>query len=174
MSHLYHVTVSGRLAGIEARGLRKNQGRSIGGMAYDGHRQGRIFLTSGEGVGYWFGKARDFAFDGCENVLEEGCVPVVLRINVRALWLEGIATEVDPHGAQDAGADAFYVTKTIPAHRLKVWDGSFWQPVGEVDAEQGVLWESDEDEEEGGYWRLRGQYAWEDGPSPLLPPEVLP
>lgn len=171
---LYHVTTHGRLADIEAHGLRPNRGRAIGGMAYDGHRKGRVFLTSREGVSFWFGKARDFSFDGCENPLEDGGVPVVLRINSRALWLEGLTQEVDPHGAGDAGAPAFFVRGTIPTHRIKVWDGAFWQPVGEVDAGQGVIWTDDEDEEEGGYWRLKGWYAWEDGPSPLIPSEVLP
>ena len=122
---VYHVTYAGRLATIARHGLLPNARSGFGGDAYDFNKKGRIFVTEKEGIDYWFNKARDHAFDASDNVWKDGLVPVVLAVAIRHRFVRGKMVS-DELGSSDAMHDAWYTTKTIPATRLKVFNGRTW------------------------------------------------
>jgi hypothetical protein len=123
--YLYHVTYMNRINAIAEEGLALNSSPSIGGMAYEGHKQGRIFLTDADGVSFWLTRAEQFAYDQADNPVEEGYVPIVLRTKNTAR----LHAEADEIGSSDSGSHAFYVSKTIPASQLEYWGSTQWSGV---------------------------------------------
>ena len=139
---VYHVTFAGRLPTIARHGLLPNARSGFGGGAYDFNKKGRIFVTEKEGIDYWFNKARDHAFDASDNVWKDGLVPVVLAVAIQHRFekdgevggrfrrMPGKGRMIsDELGSSDALHDAWYTTKTIPATRLKVFNGRAWVPI---------------------------------------------
>jgi 5-methylcytosine-specific restriction endonuclease McrA len=144
---LYHVTYFNRLENISHKGLVPGSGRSIGGAAYDVHAAQGIFLTEGDGISFWYGKAEDFAEHNSDNILEDGLVPVVLKIDY-----EGLKSDLqsDEPGTDDSRSEAYIHTGPIEPEYLEVWDGSSWIPVEDywdIDIEQALDKEEMEDED---------------------------
>lgn len=119
---LYHVTYASRLDNIAKHGLTPNAPRSIGGMSYDTHSKGKVFLTEFSGIDYWMSKAQDFAEHHSDTPLTDLYVPVVLHV-----YHDDIGDLLeDDLGSKDSTHRALFVTKTIPANNLTVWDGKNW------------------------------------------------
>ena len=119
---LYHITYYNRLPSIVSSGLRPNQNRSIGGSAYTAHAQGRIFLTEKDGLSFWADRAEEFANHNSDDIVNDGLIPVVLRIDVNNI--EKI--ELDEIGKTDAKVDAWMAHHGIPARYINVWTGTNW------------------------------------------------
>lgn len=132
VSTLYHVTYDGRLQGIEDEGLRPGRPPAIGGASYEAHRQGAIFLTEESGVPYWYARAEQWAHHSSDNALEDGLIPVVLRVRLRR------KCEVDGLGTKDAGHEAYKCFETIPPKRIQVWNGEAWSDDLEVEPSLAV------------------------------------
>lgn len=166
---LYHVTTYRRLREIAERGLERGRARAIGASAYDDHARRGIFLTSAEGVFFWHSRAEDHAEHGSDDLLEDGVVPVVLRIDERGIPDDRL--EGDPIGTHDARADAWIAEGPIDPEYIEVFDGDDWIPIHEwrrIDPHLGVVEEEDPDGEEG-----EVLYFFPDR-SPLLPEELWP
>jgi GNAT superfamily N-acetyltransferase len=116
---LYHVTYLNRLNTIAEEGLLPNSRPSIGGMAYDGHRQGKVFLTEAGGIPFWIDRARTFAGNNSDEPVAEGYIPVVLRCPNRDLGS-------DEAGTADACANAYYSVESLSPEDLQVWVGNRW------------------------------------------------
>lgn len=151
----YHVTFYNRLGTICERGILPVAGMassSMGKGGYAGHSQGKAFLTEHSGVDYWYDRAEQVALDSADDWLAEGFTPVVLRVP------RVEEKKVDASGSEDAGHDAWYVTREIDPEGIELWSGSKWIPVQDwqqVDPSQAY------DES--------GQYILPDHSNPLIP-----
>lgn len=147
---LYHVTYYNRLEGISEAGLRPGMGRSIGAPAYDAHARKGIFLTEDDGVRFWYSKAEEFANHQSDNPLEDGLVPIVLRIDPAGFTEEELSD--DALGTRDAMSGAYIHPIGIDPEYINVWDGSGWISVDDwqdIDIEQAFDREEIEDEDGG-------------------------
>jgi hypothetical protein len=150
----FHTTYVNRLESIAARGLVVGAARSIGAPSYDVHAASGVFLSDADGVDHWFERAQAFADDRSDSLLDDGFVPVVLRVWVDEpdkLVPDEVANQETIH------ADDNWISKApIGPDAIEVWDGdSAWLRVEywrDVDPELGVEWEDDADVDEGGYW----------------------
>jgi len=124
---LYHVTYSGRLDSISQKGLRASSGRSIGSRSYDKHAAKGIFLTEKDGVQYWYSKSEAFANHNSDNPLEDGLVPVVLKVSPTGFNDDDLVE--DELGTEDSRSEAYIWSDQIAPKQLQVWDGSSWIPV---------------------------------------------
>lgn len=130
---LYHVTYYDRLPSIAEVGLIPGQSRAIGSPGYDAHVRGKTFLTEADGIAFWMGRAEAFAEHVSDNVLEDGLVPVVLRVDpdcdggrVRR------SLEVDPLGTRDANADAWMTKRRIDPDCIDAFTGQTWEPIDDA------------------------------------------
>ena len=123
--YLYHATYFNRLPFIEIEGLQPFQRRSIGSEAYSGHARGRIFLTARDGVEFWTTRAEEFAEHASDDVLEDGLIPVLLRVRISDV--AGLTP--DDLGTSDAFAGAWMTTEAIEPDALEIWVGSSWAPL---------------------------------------------
>jgi len=135
---LYHVTYHGRLPSIADHGLRPGERRSIGAAFYDRHRKGAIFLTEASGLSFWHERAEEWAHAQADNLIDEGYVPVVLRV-------PDPDCEYDEPGSRDAKHDAYRCLKAIDPKEIELWNGRAWVPVEDYD----TLDPSDAADEEG-------------------------
>lgn len=110
MGHLYHVIFYNLLESIASAGLKPDAGRGIGSRVYDQHRSGAIFLTDAAGVHFWASRAEEWAEGRSDDLLEDGLVPVLLRVPDSVLR----SCEDDEVGSDDAGHDAFKCRTRIP------------------------------------------------------------
>ena len=113
----YHVTWASRLPAIARRGLVPVQPMVRGKMGrggYVGHRDGKLYLTSKAGIGYWQRKADE---------AQPGEAVVVLRVPLAK------ARKVDGLGSKAAGAPAWYVDRTIAPHEIHILDHGRWKPI---------------------------------------------
>jgi hypothetical protein len=122
-SYAYHVTFSKNLAAISKRGLVPGSRSAMGRGGYAGHSGGKTFLSDKEGVDFWYERAEAAANDMSDDPLEEGFVPVVLRMP------HPKTAQVDKPGSEDSRHEAWYVTQKLSG--IEVWDGSRWLPVSE-------------------------------------------
>lgn len=123
--HLYHVTYDGRLQAIAREGLRYGQERSIGGEAFDRHREGAIFLTEGPGLPFWFWRGKQWAFERSAETLSDELTPVVLRVPRHAVI---DACEEDIAGTRDAGLLALRCRTNVAPRHIELWNGEDWVP----------------------------------------------
>lgn len=111
----YHVTWASRLPAIARRGLVPVQPMVRGKMGrggYVGHRDGKLYLTSKAGIGYWQRKA---------GQAQPGAETIVLRVPLAK------AKRVDGLGSKAAGAPAWYVKETIAPHEIHILDHGRWK-----------------------------------------------
>lgn len=159
---LYHVTFFRNLEGIAEDGLLPEGGGRQGLGSYGrAHKARGVFVSEAAGLIFWLSKAEDWANHRSDRVLDEGYVPVVLRVPRPPGELEE-----DELGAGDAREGA-WILDGVPPEDVDVWDGRAWRPVAEwgaVDPALGVTVEADDDGGEDLQW-LKG-YG-----SPLTPPE---
>lgn len=169
---LFHVTYYGRLGAIEEDGLVPGRARAIGGKAYDAHARSRVFLTEGEGIRFWFNRAKDHAEHNSDAPLDDGLVPVVLRIDLRKIDESRISN--DEPGSGDAKHAAFFYPEAISADAIEVWNGEQWGPIDDMpDATGGVVVSQEDDGDGGSFERqeLGGAVVFGEG-SPFYPPEA--
>ena len=126
VGYVYHVTYANRLEDIIWQGLEPGHPPVIG-ENYGWHTKGRIFFSDPRGVGFWVGRAEEWAYHNSDSPVSDGMIPVVLRIK----GYKRYGFEEDEHGTGDAGADAFFTQKTIPASRIEMWDGKSWRKLNE-------------------------------------------
>lgn len=116
---LYHVTFLANMESVRDRGLVPS--KSFGSnytSAYAQHSRGKVFLTSKEGVKFWMSRMEDVAEDQTDDAVEDGMIPVVIRVDASDVELEA-----DELGSRDARADAFATKQGIHPSRLEVFDG---------------------------------------------------
>lgn len=125
---LYHVTLYRRLSRISEEGLRPGNDHFIRPGMFE--RDGWIFLSELDGVGYWAEKAEEWAAYAHEDILEDEAVPVVLRVRA----IDALPCEPDGPGTEHAKYDAFRCRGVAPGD-LQVWVGNEeagrWAPVAE-------------------------------------------
>jgi len=127
---LYHVTYLNNVPAIEAKGLAISTGGSFSGYGWGD--EGRIHLTDNAGIGFWMDRFAQLAEHNVENPLEDGLLPVVVRIPKEAL--EAFELELDEHGTKDqAYGEAYYTTADIPSDYLEIWNGNGWVALSSVD-----------------------------------------
>lgn len=169
ISFLYHVTTYRRLESIAERGLRRGHARAIGAPALDGHAARGIFLTEPEGVFFWHARAEQHAEHGTDDLLEDGVVPIVLRVDARNLPDEEL--EEDEEGTRDSGGHEAWISDgPIEPEDIEAFDGERWIPIADwedIDPELGVE-VVDQDEDDG-----EPIYGFPDR-SKLFPPELWP
>jgi 8-oxo-dGTP pyrophosphatase MutT (NUDIX family) len=138
---LYHVTFYGRLQGILEDGLVAGSGATF--STHAGYARGWIFLTDEDGLRGWFHKMHAMAEHESDNPVEDGWVPVVLRVRAGA-----VDAEDDPEGSRDVPEGQSYRTRApIAPEDLEVWDGRAWSALDEwenIDPELGVTREVDD------------------------------
>jgi hypothetical protein len=115
---LYHVTYARNLDGISSSGLEPGRSSNFGG-AYKGHSSGRVFLCDFKSVGFWFGKLWDMAEAGSDTPLDDGLIPVALKVNLP----RSVTLHDDEEGSRDSRGGAFYVEDKIPSSYISYWDG---------------------------------------------------
>lgn len=166
--YLYHVTTYRRLETIAEHGLLRGRSRAIGASSLDTHADKGIFLTEGGGVYFWHARAEDHANAGSDDLLEDGVIPVVLRIPDDVAAIPDVdELDEDDVGTENAGADAWASNGPIKPADIEVYDGKAWVPV--------ALWETIDvmralepvDQDDDG----NPIYDFVDD-SPLLPPEL--
>lgn len=166
-SYVYHVTTYRRLEAIAERGLLRGRARAIGAPSLDSHAAQGIFLTDPEGVFFWHGRAELHAEAGSDDVLEDGVVPVVLRVDVEDVPDDELAP--DEEGTRDASADAWIAQGPIESDDIEVFNGKKWVEIADwesVDPILGVEKYDDDDDGEPIYgFRQR---------SKLFPDELYP
>jgi len=153
----YHCAFAKSLPGIAKRGLVP---AAVPGLlrAAPGNLRG-VYLSDAAGVRFWFSRLIDWAHNDSDTPVEDGLVPVVLRVETACDVVE------DKVGARDSRADAVICRRPIPPGAIRVWDGREWVRVSRgVDASLGAEWVEDEDYDDGGYWDLLSAFD-----SPLMP-----
>ena len=134
----YHVTFYNRLPSIARNGIRPHSRESIGGAGLGEYKRGRIFITSPEGVSFWFERADSWAYDSSDDQLGEGWFPVVLRLPVPESFMDDC--HIDRIGTREARAEAWACEATIPPEGIEIFfDGTWWplRYLSEVDPEAG-------------------------------------
>lgn len=130
-TYLYHVTFIRNLPSIKRVGLVVSGGSSNFSSSYRSHSRDRIFWTSWEGVFYWLSKMEDSANHKSDDPIDDGMIPVVLKVKRRVL-ADLFADEI---GSKDARNDAYYSEDTVPAKVIKFWDGEDWEKLKYADVE---------------------------------------
>jgi GNAT superfamily N-acetyltransferase len=126
VGYVYHVTYANRLEDIIWQGLEPGHPPVIG-ENYGWHTEGRIFFSDPRGVGFWVSRVEEWAYHNSDIPVSDGMIPVVLRIKEYKRY----GFEEDEYGTGDAGAEAFFTQKTIPASRIEMWDGKVWRKLNE-------------------------------------------
>jgi hypothetical protein len=153
----YHCTYARNLPAIAKRGLRPSA-TPVLMRAAPGNLRG-VYLSDADGVPFWFRKLIDWAQHDSDNPVEDGMVPVVLRVTTVCNTVEDVA------GSQDSRSEAVVCSRPIVPGAIRVWNGSSWVTVSQgVDQDRGAQWVEDEDFDLGGYYELLGPYE-----SPLMP-----
>jgi hypothetical protein len=152
---LYTVTWNGRLPSIAEHGLVPDAPEAIGRGGYRSHSQGRVFLTHGDGVSYWYERYQAHADNQSDDVLQDEMIPVVLRMRAEAV---SRPLQQDPLGTSDAHAPTWFVDCAIAPDDLELWDGAEWISVSDwesIDPALAVRTEPDPDdpERELHWWR---------------------
>lgn len=146
-NYLYHVTYYAHLGSIEEHGLNpEHSAKSIGGSALEAHKGESLFFTEAEGIDYWLSKSSDWAFHNHDEPMENGWIPVILRIPFPDDFEEDDDWVVDEVGEMDSGHDAFMIEASFAPDELELFYDGKWIPIGkwrDVDEEKSY--------DEGGY-----------------------
>jgi hypothetical protein len=146
---LYHSTFLFYLSSIQEVGLVPGGQRNW--QTYD--TAGKLYFSGAKGVYTWNYKLHDLALDKSDHPVEEGWIPITLRVPRDALDEQRLLP--DEEGTRDGGGQAYYTTQKVPADQIEIWTGSAWAPVEQEDeyelreqALQLAPRETPEDEEE--------------------------
>lgn len=161
--YAYHVTYYQNLESIDDHGLQTGGGQSLGrGGGYQSHSTGSLFLTEESGIPFWYTRMEEWADHRSDNPLEDGLVPVVLRLH----WPTDL--QWDELGSKDSRSDAFITSSKIDPEMIEFYDGNGWQPISEwqsLDPYVAMEVEEVENPETGEVEEL----FWFDSSSPLQP-----
>ena len=152
MNYVYHVTYLKDLPGIRRKGLRSGSGSTFGG-GYTGYSTGKLFLTSWEGVEFWFNKYAELAEGNSDNLIEDGYIPIVLSTED----FERADFHKDAPGSRDALAESYYIDYPLTDSILFAYDGSGWEAIDDID-DAGITDEAvanaEEDTDDGETWLI--------------------
>lgn len=153
----YHCTYARNLPAIAKRGLRPSA-TPVLMRAAPGNLRG-VYLSDADGVPFWFSRLINWAEHDSDNPVEDGMVPVVLRVTTACDTVEDVS------GSRDSGSEAVVCSRPIAPGAIRVWNGSSWASLSQgVDPDAGTRWVEDEDFDLGGYHELLDSYE-----SPLMP-----
>lgn len=157
---LYHVTYAYNLPGIAQQGLVPGGGSNFG-KGYEARVQGKIYLTTAEGVSFWARRLwEEIGGTYSEADIGDGEFPVVLRVDASSADLE---KDEDGTNSQSKGK-AFQTQDEIPPGSIEVyapWNGGRWHALREATAEDLI-----------GHARESGRYYV--GPEGEVPEDELP
>ena len=122
---LYHITFLRNIESIQTAGLQA--GGTANWQTYD--VAGKLFFTSAGGIRTWLHKLSYIARDKSDTEVEDGLVPVVLRVPRKLLD----DLEQDIEGSRDGSADAFFTHKSVKPESIEIFDGTVWTDVENVD-----------------------------------------
>ena len=106
---LFHITYARNLPDIAKEGLVPGKpSLHASGIAH--HLRNSIFLTSPDGVSFWYSNSEEAMIHVSDDPQSEGYTPVVLRVPK-----PGRGCEQDELGSDDANATAFRCKAKIPA-----------------------------------------------------------
>ena len=160
MTTFYHCTYAKSLPAIARHGLRPGLKPALMRAAPGNHRG--VYLSDWRGAAFWFQRLVDWAQNDSDNPVEDGLVPVVLKVVTLCDVMD------DETGTRDSASTAVICPRPIVPGGLRVWDGNSWVRVSaDVETSLGTEWTPDEDHPEGGYPSLRDQWS-----SPLFPPSA--
>lgn len=125
-NYLYHTTFLFYLSSIQEHGLVPGGQRNW--QTYD--TAGKLYFSDARGVFTWNYKLRDVAHAESDNPVEEGWIPITIRVS-RKFMLSRV--QEDPEGSKDSGSMAYYTGKGVPPGRLELWTGNTWSPVENED-----------------------------------------
>jgi hypothetical protein len=123
---VYHVTYYRNLDSISEHGLLPNQQSSIGGIAYDEHRENKIFVCGAGDISYWYELAEEWAGDKSDDPMNDGFLPVILRVSCGDIYVDDAAVD-------DGCDESFYTIEPVGASDLELWVGGRWVPVDQYD-----------------------------------------
>lgn len=153
LEHLYHVTFAKSLPRIARGGLRPCAGEGLGNGSLASHCARGVFYTEWAGLGFWFATLAALATRRSRDPLEDGLVPVTLRVVRKGRF------EPDEVGSDEAGAPS-WIGRPVAAARVELFDGARWVPVAEHDSlDLTRALEADDD----GYFKLSSPF--EPGPT---------
>jgi len=140
---LYHVTYLPNIDKIRSKGLIPGKGQTFG-KSYQGYSKGKLFLTEWDGLSFWVDKYSDHAEHnyGGEDIVVDGVFPIVLRVNVDK-------ADIDEIGSKDARSNSYYITESVPAKAIDVWNGSKWVKIKQLDVDDlkdQIIQETDTEE----------------------------
>lgn len=122
---LFHITYERNLPGIAQDGLVPGH-TSLYPSGLHHHLRGAIFLTSPDGVFFWYTNSEEAMIHVSDDPQADGYTPVVLRVPEPE---HGCA--YDELGTDDANAPAFRCVTSIPASKIELWDGEHWLPISQ-------------------------------------------
>ena len=123
---VYHVTYYRNLESISDHGLLPNQQSSIGGVAYDGHRENKIFVCGAGDISYWYELAEEWAGDKSDDPMNDGFLPIILRVSCGDVYVDDAAVD-------DGCDESFYTLEPVGPSDLDMWVGGRWVPVDQYD-----------------------------------------
>jgi hypothetical protein len=134
----FHCTYAKNLAGIARRGLVPSPTPGLLRAVAKNHRG--VYLTEPGGILFWFGRLENWAFNDSDDPLEDGLVPVVLKVTTACKLIE------DELGTEHARARAAVCPRPIPPGAIRVWDGTSWIPIRDhesIDLRQACTWDEE-------------------------------
>ena len=166
MSYLYHVSLLTRLDSIATSGL--FPGRSENWPGYSSHAKGRVFLTEQGAVNEWIHKVTYSAAIDSDRPVEEGFIPVVLRVPLQQV--EEFLHK-DERGSRDVlSGDSYYVESTVHPDELEVYTPSGWVDVDDVDVDEMIehaVEHATRDEYDGEVYVLLDEYVFAPDPGSM-------
>jgi len=120
---VYHLTYFNNLDSIESVGLIPTFGGALGRGGYAEHSAGKLFVTSKEGIPFWYDRLEQHAHDLSDDVRETGHIPVVLRFMAPRGMVH------DEPGIKDSRQESFYVAQEVAPDGIEIWDSKAWTPV---------------------------------------------
>jgi len=121
-STYYHVTYLKNLSNIAREGLVPGRPSNFG-PGYSGYSQGKLFFSDAGSVRFWAIRLGDLADNESDNPIEDGLIPVPLKVDLRADIYS------DEIGTRDSQGRSIYITQQIPPTIIHVFDGRRWLPI---------------------------------------------
>jgi hypothetical protein len=124
--YLYHITLVRNLDSIDEAGLQP--GRSQNWPGYAHYAAGKVFLTEGPAVRGWIHKITYSAGMDSDYPVQEGFIPVVLRVKRSAVP----DAQEDAKGSGDVRSGrSYFVEEPVDPDDLEVYTPWGWEPLDE-------------------------------------------
>jgi len=128
-TYLYHVTYFRNIPSIATDGLVRSSGLRTNFADKSAWCEGKVFLTTHDGVGYWYNIFENLASHYADSPLDEGFVPVVLKILVEK---DDLDLHDDREAANVAQGEHYFIEEDFEPEDLEVWDGYAWVALDEA------------------------------------------